>query len=133
MLHLSSLAFINTGIFLNHVSACLLYDNGALGAWLYNNWLHDNQDNSVEASEASTNSVEASEGATFVFISLYQYRNIPESLRQTIPAYWLLVDSGATVIVSQDDSLMINIIMSSDLVLGLSEHCRATAKGESVA
>jgi hypothetical protein len=25
---------------------------------------------------------------------------------------------------------MINIVMSSDLVLGLSEHCRATAKGE---
>jgi hypothetical protein len=34
------------------------------------------------------------------------------------------------VSVSQDDSLMINIVMSSDLVLGLSEHCRATAKGE---
>jgi len=68
--------------------------------------------------------------ATFALISLYHYRNIPESLRQTIPAYWLLLDSGATVSVSQDDSLMINIVMSSDLVLGLSEHCRATAKGE---
>ena len=31
-----------------------LYDNGALGAWLYNNWLYGNQDNSLEASEAST-------------------------------------------------------------------------------
>ncbi len=68
--------------------------------------------------------------AAFALISLYQYRNIPESLRQTIPAYWLLLDSGATVSVSQDDSLMINIVMRSDLVLGLSEHCRDTAKGE---
>jgi hypothetical protein len=32
----------------------LLRGNGALGAWLYNNWLHDNQDNFLEASEAST-------------------------------------------------------------------------------
>jgi hypothetical protein len=55
---------------------------------------------------------------------------VDHSLRQTIPSYWLLLDSGATVSVSQDDSLMINIVMSSDLVLGLSEHCRATAKGE---
>ncbi len=54
--------------------------------------------------------------AAFALISLYHYRNIPESLRQTIPAYWLLLDSGATVSVSQDDSLMINIVMSSDLV-----------------
>jgi hypothetical protein len=34
------------------------------------------------------------------------------------------------VSVSQDDSLMINIVMSSDLVLGLSEYCRVTVKGE---
>jgi hypothetical protein len=65
--------------------------------------------------------------ATFA-LSLYHYRNIPESLRQTISAYWLLLDSGATVSVSQNDSLMINIVMRSALVLGLSEHCRGTTK-----
>jgi hypothetical protein len=68
--------------------------------------------------------------AAFALISLYHYRNIPESLKQTGPACWLLLDSGATVSVCQADFLMINIVMSSDLVLGLSEHCKATDKGE---
>ena len=68
--------------------------------------------------------------AAFALISLYHYRNIFESLKQTIPACWLLLDSGATVSVCQADFLMINIVMNSDLVLGLSEHCKATAKGE---
>jgi hypothetical protein len=41
--------------------------------------------------------------ATFAFISLYQYRNIPESLRQTIPAYWLLLDSDKKIFISPAD------------------------------
>jgi hypothetical protein len=44
--------------------------------------------------------------AAFSLVSLHvitgSYRNIPESLRQTIPAYCLLLDSGATVSVSQE-------------------------------
>jgi len=58
----------------------------------------------------------------FALSSLYHYRNISESPRRTIPAYWLLLDSGDTVRISQDEprgsQRLINVVMSIDLVLG---------------
>ena len=66
----------------------------------------------------------------FVHQSLFKYRKIPESLQQVIPEYFFLLDTGATVRVTQDERMLINVIMSSQLVLGISEHCRATAQGE---